>query len=196
MTEKVGTIKNPLTIIAIFAAISEISGTIVLPFINAEHQGLYIWFLMIFPIILVVTFFLTLNFNHKVLYAPSDYKDEENFNLNALPRKIDQDSIAYQNFAIAGGSKFLDKITVTLVHGSKKKELPLEMRRSDFTRPEIFGRIGMLPLKEKGRRFQLSYISTPEFLQQLNRIRENDGEAALVIPCTEEEFSQFDLSET
>lgn len=79
MIEKVGTIKNPLTIIAIFAAIAEISGTIVLPFINAEHQGLYIWFLMIFPLVLVVTFFLTLNFNHKVLYAPSDYKNEDNF---------------------------------------------------------------------------------------------------------------------
>ncbi len=79
MIEKVGIIKNPLTIIAIFAAIAEISGTIVLPFINAEHQGLYIWFLMIFPFVLVVTFFLTLNFNHKVLYAPSDYKNEDNF---------------------------------------------------------------------------------------------------------------------
>lgn len=79
MIEKVGTIKNPLTIIAIFAAIAEISGTIVLPFINAEHQGLYIWFLMIFPLVLVVTFFFTLNFNHKVLYAPSDYRDEDNF---------------------------------------------------------------------------------------------------------------------
>ena len=79
MVEKIGTIKNPLTIIAIFAAIAEISGTIVLPFIAESNQGTYVWFLMIFPLLLVVLFFLTLNFNHRVLYAPSDYKDEKNF---------------------------------------------------------------------------------------------------------------------
>ncbi|WP_316674951.1 hypothetical protein [uncultured Tolumonas sp.] len=79
MVEKIGHIKNPLTVIAIFSAISEISGTTVLPFIASDNQGIYIWFLMLFPIFLVGTFFLTLNFNHRVLYAPSDYKDEKNF---------------------------------------------------------------------------------------------------------------------
>jgi hypothetical protein len=79
MVEKIGTIKNPLTIIAIFAAIAEISGTVVLPFISQSNQGTYIWFLMIFPLLLIIFFFLTLNFNHNVLYAPSDFKDEENF---------------------------------------------------------------------------------------------------------------------
>lgn len=77
--EKIGTVKNPLTIIAIFAAIAEVSGTIVLPFLEAENQSVYVWFLMIFPIALVLGFFLTLNFNHKVLYAPSDFQNEEHF---------------------------------------------------------------------------------------------------------------------
>lgn len=79
MVEKIGHIKNPLTVIAIFAAIAEISGTTVLPFIESENQGIYVWFLMLFPVFLVGIFFLTLNFNHKVLYAPSDYKNEDNF---------------------------------------------------------------------------------------------------------------------
>lgn len=79
MVDKIGHIKNPLTVIAIFAAIAEISGTTVLPFIESKNQEMYIWFLMFFPIGLVGVFFLTLNFNHKVLYAPSDYKDEDNF---------------------------------------------------------------------------------------------------------------------
>src|ERR1051326_8937361 len=79
MVEKIGTIRNPLTIIAIFAAIAEISGTMVLPFVAEANQGTYIWFLMIFPILLVVLFFATLNFNHRVLYAPSDFKNEDNF---------------------------------------------------------------------------------------------------------------------
>ncbi|NWO06552.1 MAG: hypothetical protein HLX50_12960 [Alteromonadaceae bacterium] len=79
MVERIGHIKNPLTVIAIFAAIAEISGTTVLPFIESENQGIYIWFLMLFPVFLIGIFFLTLNFNHKVLYAPSDYKNEDNF---------------------------------------------------------------------------------------------------------------------
>lgn len=79
MVEKIGHIKNPLTVIAIFAAIAEISGTSVLPFISNENQSLYIWFLMIFPMFLVSAFFITLNINHRALYAPSDYKDERNF---------------------------------------------------------------------------------------------------------------------
>lgn len=79
LIEKVGHIKNPLTVIAIFAGIAEISGTTVLPFIESKNQDVFIWFLMIFPIFLVGAFFFTLNFNHKVLYAPSDYKDESNF---------------------------------------------------------------------------------------------------------------------
>lgn len=79
MTEKIGTIKNPLTIIAIFAGIAEVSGTLVLPFIADENQLLFIYFLIIFPSVLIVVFFLTLNFNNKALYAPSDFKNEENY---------------------------------------------------------------------------------------------------------------------
>lgn len=74
-----GTIKNPLTIIAIFAGIVEVSSTTVLPFIAIDVQKVYIWFLIGFPTLLVLSFFLTLNFNNTVLYAPSDYKEDESF---------------------------------------------------------------------------------------------------------------------
>lgn len=79
MTEKIGLIKNPLTIIAIFAGIAEVSGTIVLPFIAQANQPIFIYFLISFPSVLVFLFFVTLNFNNKVLYAPSDYQDESNY---------------------------------------------------------------------------------------------------------------------
>jgi len=79
MLEKIGPVKNPLTIIAIFAGISEVCGSIVLPFIQQENQLIFIYFLMYFPTLLILLFFLTLNFNHKVLYSPSDYRDEDNF---------------------------------------------------------------------------------------------------------------------
>ncbi|MCG9125165.1 hypothetical protein LH460_10895 [Laribacter hongkongensis] len=79
MDSKLTSVKNPLTVIAIFAGIAEISGTAVLPLIAPENQALYIWFLMLFPFALISLFFLTLNFNHRVLYAPSDFRDEDNF---------------------------------------------------------------------------------------------------------------------
>ncbi|WP_407559676.1 hypothetical protein [Vibrio parahaemolyticus] len=79
MVEKITHVKNPLTVIAMFAGIAEISGTIVLPFIDVANQAIYIWFLMLFPVILISLFFITLNFNHRVLYAPSDYKNESHF---------------------------------------------------------------------------------------------------------------------
>lgn len=79
MANKFGTVKNPLSVIAIFAGIAEISGAAVLPHISPENQQLYIWFLMTFPFALVVLFFITLNWNYKVLYAPSDFENEDNF---------------------------------------------------------------------------------------------------------------------
>lgn len=43
MTEKINSVKNPLTIIAIFAGIAEVSGTVITPFIDKELQGIYIY---------------------------------------------------------------------------------------------------------------------------------------------------------
>jgi hypothetical protein len=79
MIETIKMISNPLTVIAIFAGLAEVSGTAVLPFIGEANQVTYVWFLIIFPAYLVGLFFLTLNFNPRVLYAPSDFRDEENY---------------------------------------------------------------------------------------------------------------------
>ena len=85
--------RNLLTIIAIFAAIAEISGTVVLPFIgDIENQRIYLWFLIIFPSLLFFLFFLTLNFNHKVLYAPSDFQ-KENDSIHTLKYSSISDEI-------------------------------------------------------------------------------------------------------
>lgn len=92
MIEKVGHIKNPLTVISVFAGIAEISGTAVLPFIDIQNQATYIWFLMLFPPFLVGIFFATLNWNHKALYAPSDYQNEDNF-INPLGKSTSQERV-------------------------------------------------------------------------------------------------------
>jgi hypothetical protein len=83
MVEKIKAVNNPLTIIAIFAALAEVAGTVALGLVDKPLQQTFVWFVMGFPTLLVALFFVTLNFNPKVLYAPSDFKDEENF-INTL----------------------------------------------------------------------------------------------------------------
>jgi hypothetical protein len=86
-----------------------------------------------------------------------------------------------------------EKVDVKLNHGGEELELPIELRRADVTRAEVLGRIGMIPMKEQGRRFSLKYLSNPDFLKQIDQIAEGKGENVLTISCNKEEFNQFDL---
>ncbi len=97
MIENIKGVRNPLTIIAIFAGLAEISGTVVLPLISDQVQGTYVWFLMLFPLLLVLLFFLTLNFNAKVLYSPSDFRDEGNYMKIFQPGSTAQKILKFQD---------------------------------------------------------------------------------------------------
>jgi len=77
-------VKNPLSIIAIFASLSEAIATGVLPFLTIELQKIFIWFVMGFPVMLVLLFFFTLHKKYHALYAPSDYKSDDSFTGLAL----------------------------------------------------------------------------------------------------------------
>ena len=70
---------NPLTIIGIFAGIAEVAGTIVLPTLSSDIQRLFLWYVMGFPVLLVILFFFTLHRKPWYLYAPSDFSNEENY---------------------------------------------------------------------------------------------------------------------
>ncbi|VVO73192.1 hypothetical protein AB4P91_11645 [Pseudomonas sp. B21128] len=72
-------ITNPMTVIAIFAAISEGSAAVSLPFLDNEDREIYVWFLISFPFYLLFLFFITLNFNHRTLYSPSDFGKDKSF---------------------------------------------------------------------------------------------------------------------
>lgn len=86
-------VQNPLTIIAIFAGLAELAGTGVLIGLPIEIQRIFVWFVMGFPVGLVLAFFLVLIFKHEVLYAPSDFVDENNF-IELLKRKKVQEDLA------------------------------------------------------------------------------------------------------
>jgi hypothetical protein len=85
-------IRNPLTVIGVFAGLSEMMALWVLPKLQAAAADIFLWFVMGFPVLLVVAFFVTLNFNHKCLYAPSDYRGDEAF--IALARQIQKEVYA------------------------------------------------------------------------------------------------------
>ncbi|BCX70300.1 hypothetical protein LAB08_R49670 [Pseudomonas izuensis] len=72
-------ITNPMTIIAIFATLSETSAAISLPFLDNDEREIYVWFLISFPFYLLFLFFATLNFNYRSLYSPSDFEKDEHF---------------------------------------------------------------------------------------------------------------------
>lgn len=58
MVDKIKRVSNPLTIIAIFAGLAEVAATIALGLIDQSIQRIFIWFVMLFPMLLVVSFLL------------------------------------------------------------------------------------------------------------------------------------------
>lgn len=74
-------------------------------------------------------------------------------------------------------------------------ELPLALRLADLNRAELLARVAMLPLKEPGKGLSLEYLSTLDFLRQINDVAGAQGDKYFVIPATQAEFDQFALPE-
>lgn len=85
------------------------------------------------------------------------------------------------------------KIAIVLQYGAEYYTLKGDTRRAEITRAEVLGKLGTLPMKNKGDRYSLEYLSTAEFIQRIQKIQEGEGVDALVIPCAKEEFEKFDL---
>jgi hypothetical protein len=84
MEKAKGLTRNPLGIIALF--VSSIYGIacLVLGFSlnnlhGSEERLPLIWFVILFPLIILIAFTYLVVKHHKKLYAPSDYKDETHF---------------------------------------------------------------------------------------------------------------------
>ncbi len=75
----------------------------------------------------------------------------------------------------------------------KTLELPVEMSRGEFSRAELLGRIGMIPMKNPKERFGITYFHSKEFYQHLDQVRVGSGEYEFIIPCTESEIEQFNV---
>lgn len=82
MAAEANKVSNPLSLIAYFAGISESVTIAALPFLANSPQPVpdpLVWFASLFPVLIVILFFITLNYNHRVLYAPGDFEDQSHF---------------------------------------------------------------------------------------------------------------------
>ncbi len=80
-------VSNPLTIIAIFASLAESLATGALIYLPSDIQNIFVYFVMIFPLTIVLLFFYILYFKNTVLYAPSDYENESNYLEANIPKE-------------------------------------------------------------------------------------------------------------
>lgn len=67
--------------------------------------------------------------------------------------------------------------------------LPISLRRSEVTRSEVLGLIGMARIG--GERYELTHITRAAFGADMERIKASATEDTLVIPCSGAEFKQF-----
>jgi len=72
-------ISNPLTLIAIFAGLAESAAIGALPFLEPGIQSTFVWFVMLFPALLVALFFAVLWWRPENLYAPGDYREDASY---------------------------------------------------------------------------------------------------------------------
>jgi hypothetical protein len=100
-------ISNPLTLIALFAGIAETSAVTVLPFLEQSVQTTFVWFVMVFPCLLVILFFVVLWARSSNLYAPTDYRDDETYVKIQGVRQSSQASLL-SDLIIEGGTGLED----------------------------------------------------------------------------------------
>jgi len=74
---KAFSIRNPLTIIGLFSSITEGLSIYALPKLTEDNQNIFIWFIVLFPSLLVGGFFFTLVKHHTKLYSPSDFDSKD-----------------------------------------------------------------------------------------------------------------------
>ncbi|MFR1517737.1 MAG: hypothetical protein ACLSVG_03025 [Clostridia bacterium] len=79
--------QNPLGIISIFASLAEVFGTIVLKFLPNNIQLIFVWFVICFPVLIVVLFFFVLFKKPENFYSPDYYKNDNNF-LQAIRKTL------------------------------------------------------------------------------------------------------------
>lgn len=107
-------VSNPLTIIAVFSGTAEAFAAGALVAFPLQIQNIFVYFVMLFPLVIVLSFFAVLVFKPHVLYAPSDFDDQEHFlEVNSIRTTVAEITERAIKDATASG-KEIDPRTVSL----------------------------------------------------------------------------------
>ena len=81
--------RNPLGIISLFVFFIEAIATVSLNIaIETEYAGNIVWFIILFPTLIVLLFFITLWTKRESLYSPMEFREDKSF--LELFRKVDR----------------------------------------------------------------------------------------------------------
>ena len=91
--------KTPLGIIGLSLALVEVVATGVLPFTDKSLQIILVWFIVCFPVIILIAVVYLIAKHHGKLYPPSEYRNEENFPLTPgqVQFKRHDESTSFEN---------------------------------------------------------------------------------------------------
>ncbi|WP_339486711.1 hypothetical protein [Pseudomonas sp. EL_65y_Pfl2_R95] len=185
-------VSNPLTIIAIFAGLAEALATIALLGLPNELQEIFIYFVMAFPSLIVILFFVVLYFNNNVLYAPGDYQDPEHYlKINSAEiQKALNSELMKSNPLLTQGNVFKNDTPHTLKENSELTENPsglVESVNERFLRPAL--KLLIYQLLEKPSREREKIINSIEsqdlkeiLVSVLETIKEEHGEDIYLKP--------------
>jgi hypothetical protein len=131
-----GIFRNPLGIITLLISLIYGFACLVLTtslksLIGNEERIPLIWFVIGFPILIILSFFLHLLFDHQKLYAPIDYKGENNFvaslRSNGFRMSTEVDIILTEN--TKKNKKAFDQLVKKIENPNYNKELfPIEAK--------------------------------------------------------------------
>jgi len=83
----------------------------------------------------------------------------------------------------------LIQIVLKNIQTNAEIALPIRLRRSEVTRSEVQGLIGMVCVS--GERYILAHLASPVFGEALEKVKASATDDLLVIPCSNTEFNQF-----
>lgn len=181
-------ITNPMTLIAMFATLSETSAAVTLPFLDDDERDLYVWFLISFPFYLLLLFFATLNFNYRSLYAPSDFDDEKHFVKATDHAEDSENNIAKRQFGESLSSTSMNgatSVTSPCNAQGPPVEITLEATHcapNHIQLPEEAKELHIVDVRGTSKKAEVS-----ELLESIRVPQDKAAQVIMFITCTESE---------
>jgi len=178
--------KNPLGIIGLFIVMVYSLACIVLG-VGAEHlqpneKLPLVWFIVLFPILILWAFYMLVTKHHKKLYAPSDFKNEELFlepiadqrrndRLDAEVENIISDQPKQDSGSPSDDLLIQDKHTLRSIYADAERlaflELEQELKKpfQKYVKINVHGRMvefdGVLVTPKEAHLFEVKYFRSP-----------------------------------